>query len=128
MPISTANEQGPTRSPTVLETPIADSVNADAHCAIDASDAPEHTIPFFAIRSAIHAPGVRMRGFPKILQISGGDGVLESVVPTGEILRVVLQAGERIDAGRPGVDLLPDIVGEGVIIAFCLRLAPEQGT
>ena len=50
-----------------------------------------------------------------------------SLIPTGEILCVVLQAGERIDTGGPGADLLPDIVGEGVIIAFCLRLTPEQG-
>ena len=40
-------------------------------------------IPFFAIWSAIYAPGVRMRGFPKILQISGGDVVLEVI--SGEI-------------------------------------------
>ena len=53
--------------------------------------------------------------------------MLSSIVPTGEILCVVPQTGERIDAGWPGVDLRPDIVGEGVIIAFCIRLAPEQG-
>ena len=126
------------------------------------------TIPIFSIWSAIYAPGARMQCIPKVLQISGGNIVLEivsgeigvnrpdislkeqavrsqrvsifsclrdscrhpavtSIVPTGEILRVVLQAGEGIDAGRPGADLLPDIVGEGVIIAFCLRLTPEQG-
>ena len=44
IPINTANKQGPAKSPTVLETPIADSVNADAHCAIEASDAPEQII------------------------------------------------------------------------------------
>ena len=43
-----------------------------------------------------------------------------SIVPTGLILCVVLQAGERIDGGGPGADLLPDIVGEGIIIAFYL--------
>ena len=53
--------------------------------------------------------------------------IIASIVPTGEILRVVLQAGERIDAGGPGADLLSDIVREGVIIAFCFRFAPEQG-
>ena len=42
--MNTANRQGPAKSPTVLETPIADSVNADAHWAIEASDAPEHII------------------------------------------------------------------------------------
>ena len=62
-------------------------------------------IPFFAIRSAIYAPGAGMRCFQKVLQISGGDVALESVVPTGEILRIVLQAGERIDTGGPGIDL-----------------------
>ena len=44
MPINMANKQGPAKSPTVLETPMADSVKADAHCAMEASDAPEHTI------------------------------------------------------------------------------------
>ena len=48
------------------------------------------------------------------------------IIPTGEALRVVLQAGERIDTGGPGIDLLPDIVGESVIIAFCLRLTLKQ--
>ena len=42
--IKTANRQGPARSPIVLETPRADSVNADAHCAIAASDAPAQII------------------------------------------------------------------------------------
>ena len=50
-----------------------------------------------------------------------------SVIPAGEILRVVLQAGERIDTGGPGIDLLSNIVREGVIITFCLRFTPEQG-
>ena len=49
-----------------------------------------------------------------------------SIVPTGEILRIAFQTGKRVDAGGPGIDLLPDIVGEGVIIAFCLRLVPEK--
>lgn len=44
-----------------------------------------------------------------------------SVVPASKILRIVPQAGERIDTGGQGVDLLLDIVGEGVIIAPCLR-------
>lgn len=39
-----ANRQGPARSPTVLETPSADSVKAEAHWAIVASEAPEQTI------------------------------------------------------------------------------------
>ncbi len=42
--MNTAKAHGPAKSPTVLDTPMADSVNADAHCAIVASDAPEHTI------------------------------------------------------------------------------------
>ena len=42
-----------------------------------------YKIYLFAIRSAIYAPGFRMRGFPKILQTSGGDVIL-GVVP-GEI-------------------------------------------
>ena len=46
---------------------------------------------------------------------------MTSVVPTGEILRIVLQTGERIDTGGPGADLLPDIVGEGVIIVIIYR-------
>ena len=37
----------------------------------------------FAFRSVIYASGARMQGFPKILQISGGDVVLEVV--SGEI-------------------------------------------
>lgn len=44
IPISSANRHGPARSPTVLDTPTADSVKADAHCAIVTSDAPEQTI------------------------------------------------------------------------------------
>ena len=44
MPITTANMQGPARSPTVLDSPSADSAKADAHWAIDSSEAPEHTI------------------------------------------------------------------------------------
>ena len=52
---------------------------------------------------------------------------MTSVVPTGEILRIVLQTVERIDTGGPGANLLSDIVGEGVIIAFCLRITLEQG-
>lgn len=44
IPIKAANKQGPAKSPTVLETPIADSVKADAHCAIEASEAPAQII------------------------------------------------------------------------------------
>ena len=39
-PMNTAKPQGPSRSPTVLLTPREDSANADAHCAMDASEAP----------------------------------------------------------------------------------------
>ena len=46
------------------------------------------TIPFFAFGLAIYAPGARMWGFPKVLQISGG----------------------------PGCDLFPNIVGESITI------------
>ena len=52
---------------------------------------------------------------------------MASVVPTGEVLCIVLQTVERVDTGRSGVDLLPDIVGEGAIIAFCFRFALERG-
>ena len=38
---------------------------------------------FFAIRSVIYVSGIRLRGSPKVLQISGGDVVLEVV--SGEI-------------------------------------------
>ena len=44
IPINMANKHGPAKSPIALNTPIADSVNADAHWDIVASDAPEHTI------------------------------------------------------------------------------------
>ena len=44
MPIVTANRQGPARSQTVLLNPRPDSTKADAHCAIESSDAPEQTI------------------------------------------------------------------------------------
>ena len=50
IPIRTANRHGPARSPTVLETCSADSVNADAHCDIDSSEAPEQTIRRTRIR------------------------------------------------------------------------------
>ena len=43
-PMKRAKRPGPARSPTVLETPSADSVKAEAHWAIVASDAPEQTI------------------------------------------------------------------------------------
>lgn len=43
-PISTANIQGPRRSPTVFETPSPLSANIDAHCATASSAAPEHVI------------------------------------------------------------------------------------
>ena len=39
-----ANRPGPAKSPTVLETPRADSVKADAHWAMVASEAPEQII------------------------------------------------------------------------------------
>ena len=54
--------------------------------------------------------------------------MLSLIILTGEILRVVLQVGERIDAGVPGIDLLPDIVGEGVIIVLAVRSVSETGT
>ena len=44
IPIVTANIHGPAISPIDLERPSADSANADAHCAIESSDAPAHTI------------------------------------------------------------------------------------
>ena len=39
-----ANRQGPARSPMALETPSADSVKADDHWAMVASDAPAQTM------------------------------------------------------------------------------------
>ena len=44
IPIVTANRQGPAISPIAFERSKADSANADAHCAIESSDAPAHII------------------------------------------------------------------------------------
>ena len=44
MPIIMAKQQGPSRSPSVLETPSEDSANADAHWLIPCSDAPAQSI------------------------------------------------------------------------------------
>lgn len=35
---------GPAKSPIILETPKDDSVNAEAHCNMDISEAPEQSI------------------------------------------------------------------------------------
>ena len=51
-PIVVANRHGPIRSPTVLDSPSADSANADAHCDIVSSDAPEHTISRMASQNS----------------------------------------------------------------------------
>ena len=43
-PIQKAKPQGPAKSPIVLSTPNDASAKADAHCAIEASEAPVATI------------------------------------------------------------------------------------
>ena len=48
MPMVTAKRQGPTRSPTVLEKPRAASVKAEAHWAMESSEAPAQTIRIIA--------------------------------------------------------------------------------
>ena len=47
-----ANKSGPIRSQIVLEKPKPDSTKADAHCAIDNSDAPEQIIKTTAIQKS----------------------------------------------------------------------------
>ena len=42
--MNAANKQGPAKSPMTFGTPRADSVKADAHCAIVLSEAPEQTM------------------------------------------------------------------------------------
>ena len=49
--METANKHGPRRSPIVLLKPSAASAYAEAHCAIDNSEAPEHTIKIIAIQN-----------------------------------------------------------------------------
>lgn len=44
MPINSANESGPARSPTVLEIPKPSFAKVDTHCEIACSLAPEQTI------------------------------------------------------------------------------------
>ena len=52
MPIVTANIHGPAISPTDLVSPRADSANADAHCAIESSEAPAQTISSIASQNS----------------------------------------------------------------------------
>ena len=42
--MNTANPLAPSKSPVVFVTHSADSAKAEAHCAMDSSDAPAHTI------------------------------------------------------------------------------------
>ena len=89
IPMKAANRQGPAKSPTVLDTPRADSVNADAHCAIVASDAPEQIIS----KSIIHSSGSRSnlrRGRPFAV-------LYQALYGTGEKLKDIHQRYQRPD-------------------------------
>ena len=48
-----------------------------------------------------------------------------SIVPTGEILRIAFQTGERVDTGGPGVDLLPESPQERYLQTWILYSESE---